>query len=365
MRIFNSIFNSFFRTIGRILAYLAVGAVIVYVISIAGCEKVKAADVEGCIDSGDSLQGVISIGKNKVGANYYYQWSSGDYDSSTFSGEFCTDFDIRTTNPTGTRFIGFAVDYCINGSNPSLQIWSYYDNFVDYTYSLGTNMFLTDADWGQAQCFRSFVRLKMNYEDNVGNSSLNFTNYTSRSPVFGMYADFGHNAIMRYTDIFYYNSYDYDNALAEAKKIGQSQNIINQNQTIINQNQQTNEKIDNVNDNLTNSNSEEATNEAGNFFSGFTTDTFGLTSIITAPLNLITSITSSSCSPVGVPIPFVDKTLNLPCLRGIYEEHFGSFFTVYQTITFGIVAYWVIVRIFALVKDFKNPDHDEIEVLDL
>lgn len=49
----------------------------------------------------------------------------------------------------------------------------------------------------------------------------------------------------------------------------------------------------------------------------------------------------------------------------IYSNHFGSFLSIYQMITFGIVAYWVCVRIFNLVKDFKNPDHDEIEVLDL
>jgi len=119
-------------------------------------------------------------------------------------------------------------------------------------------------------------------------------------------------------------------------------------------------------DTLKDSDSSEATDDAGSFFSGFNTDTFGLTSIITAPLNLITSITSSTCSPVGLPVPFVDNmTLELPCLRGIYEQHFGSLLNIYQIITFGIVAYWVCVRIFALVKDFKNPEHDEIEVMDL
>ena len=128
--------------------------------------------------------------------------------------------------------------------------------------------------------------------------------------------------------------------------------------------EQTN-SINNLNDSLNNSDSSGATSEASEFFSGFTTDTFGLTSIITAPLNLIGSITSSSCTPLGLPLPYVNKTLELPCMSSIYSQYFGSFFTLYQTITFGIIAYWVCVRIFNLVKDFKNPDHDEIEVLDL
>ena len=117
---------------------------------------------------------------------------------------------------------------------------------------------------------------------------------------------------------------------------------------------------------MTDDDVEDSTNKANEFFSGFTTDTFGLTSIITAPLTLIGSITSSTCSPLGLKVPFLDnKTLNLPCMSSIYQQHFGSFLTIYQTITFGMVAYWVCVRIFALVKDFKNPDNDKVEVLDL
>lgn len=121
-----------------------------------------------------------------------------------------------------------------------------------------------------------------------------------------------------------------------------------------------------TNDTLTDDDVSDSTNKANEFFSGFTTDTFGLTSIITAPLELIASITSSTCSPLGLQVPFVEnKTINLPCMSSIYQQYFGSFLTIYQTITFGIIAYWVCVRIFALVKDFKNPDTDKIEVLDL
>lgn len=120
-----------------------------------------------------------------------------------------------------------------------------------------------------------------------------------------------------------------------------------------------------TNDTLKDDNTQQAQDSAGGFFNDFTTDTHGLTAIITAPLSLITSITSKSCSPLVIPLPYVDKDLTLPCMGAIYSNYFGSFLSIYQVITFGIVAYWVCVRIFNLVKDFKNPDHDEIEVLDL
>lgn len=127
----------------------------------------------------------------------------------------------------------------------------------------------------------------------------------------------------------------------------------------------TNEELKKTNDTLNNDDVTDSTNKANEFFNGFTTDTHGLTAIITAPLSLISSITSKSCSPLVLPLPYVDKDLSLPCMGAIYSSYFGSFLSIYQVITFGIVAYWVCVRIFNLVKDFKNPDHDEIEVLDL
>lgn len=129
--------------------------------------------------------------------------------------------------------------------------------------------------------------------------------------------------------------------------------------------QDVNSSIQKTQETIENTDTQGAQDSAGGFFNDFTTDTHGLTGIITAPLSLIISITSKSCSPLVLSLPYVDKDLTLPCMGAIYSNYFGSFLSVYQMITFGIVAYWVCVRIFNLVKDFKNPDHDEIEVLDL
>lgn len=134
----------------------------------------------------------------------------------------------------------------------------------------------------------------------------------------------------------------------------------------INKIDQTTNAVNNLNDTINDDNVDSATSDAGDFITSFETDTFGLTSIITAPLNLIQSLTSSTCTPLELPLPYLDnKKLTLPCMSSIYQQHFGSFFTIYQTITYGIIAYWVCVRIFNQVKDFKNPEHDEIEVVDL
>lgn len=123
--------------------------------------------------------------------------------------------------------------------------------------------------------------------------------------------------------------------------------------------------VNDLNDNITSSDTTESQTQANSFFENFQTDTYGLSDIITMPLTLIKSLTNSTCVSLDLNVPFVDKTLSLPCMSSIYSKYFGSFFTLYQLVTFGFVAYWVAVRVFNLVKDFKNPDHDEIEVLDL
>ncbi len=127
----------------------------------------------------------------------------------------------------------------------------------------------------------------------------------------------------------------------------------------------TNEKLDKIDDTINNTDITGASGSAGSFFENFQDNDYGLSDIITMPLTLIKSLTSSTCVSLKLTIPFLNKNLELPCMSEIYSQYFGSFFTLYQTITFGFVAYWVIVRIFALVKGFKDPDNDKVEVMDL
>lgn len=106
-------------------------------------------------------------------------------------------------------------------------------------------------------------------------------------------------------------------------------------------------------------------NGADGFFNNFQNNDHGLSSIITAPLSFIQNLSSSTCSPISLTLPFVSETFNLPCMSTIYSANFGNLLSLYRTIVFGIVAYYICVRIYALVKGFKDPQDDRIEVLDL
>jgi hypothetical protein len=128
---------------------------------------------------------------------------------------------------------------------------------------------------------------------------------------------------------------------------------------------QVKQEIQSTNDTLNNSDTSEATNQASDLFNNYTDTDFGLSGVITAPLNLIRSLTSKTCSQFVLPIPFTDKTLTLPCLSPIYREHFNGILSIYQIVLFAIVGYRICISIFFMVKGFKDPNKDEIEVMDL
>lgn len=195
------------------------------------------------------------------------------------------------------------------------------------------------------------------YDFNFNNEPiyLEFINNFNDSPDFYTYLD-------TYNLYLYFDNNAYVHLSGSPNSIESQNNIVNQqsykdNQgNIIYNNNPIVIDIDNSNEFFQN---------LQRYFKDFDNDTFGLTGIITSPLNLIQNLLSNSCNALVIPLPYVNSDLSLPCMSSIYSEYFGGFYTIYQDITFGLVAYWVIVRILNLVKDFRNPDHDEIEVLDL
>ena len=127
--------------------------------------------------------------------------------------------------------------------------------------------------------------------------------------------------------------------------------------------QETNKRLDELNGNIKDSSVDSSGAEG--FFNNFEDKDFGLSDIITLPLDLIKSITSSTCTDLKLPLPYVNKEITLPCMSVIYSQWFGRFYQLYQRIMFGIIAYYVCVNTYALVKGFKDPNSDKIEVMEL
>lgn len=147
----------------------------------------------------------------------------------------------------------------------------------------------------------------------------------------------------------------------------------NTQQIINNQNQnqqQTNEKLDNINSglndlnsNLTNSNVD--TGSAGSFFQNFENNDHGLSAVITAPLNFIKNLANATCSNLQSEIPLLNTTISLPCMSSKIKNKFPELVTILHTIMYGLVAYYIALDIYRMVKGFKDPQSDKIEVVEL
>ncbi len=124
-----------------------------------------------------------------------------------------------------------------------------------------------------------------------------------------------------------------------------------------------NDKLDDLNSSITDSNVD--TGSAGGFFNDFEDKDFGLSDIVKAPLGVINSITTGSCEDIEVSLPFVNKKITIPCMMPIYQKHFMPVLVIYQTITGGLISYWICVQLLEMVKGFKDPDKDEIQVVDV
>lgn len=136
--------------------------------------------------------------------------------------------------------------------------------------------------------------------------------------------------------------------------------------TDVNENlEETNEKLNNIYNNITNNDISGSQNTANSFFDNFTDNDYGLSSIITIPLTSIQKITNVTCTPINIPIPFTNKTIPLPCMNILYQENVPLLLNIWQIVSFGLISYAVIIDIFSMVKNFKNPNDDKLEVMSL
>ena len=132
-----------------------------------------------------------------------------------------------------------------------------------------------------------------------------------------------------------------------------------------NPNQGIEDGLGDLNDSINSSDTSGAEDSFGGFFDNFDDNDYGLSDIIKTPLTFIQGLSTNTCTPITLPLPFVDQNLVLPCIRPIFEEHFSPLLTVYQLITFGLISYFIVINIFKTVRGFKNPDSNNVEVLEL
>ena len=370
-KVFDWTVGSFFRTIGRIIAFIVIGYLVATLLSLNGFQltelfftKVNASEqiTKWAViytDSNRTTQGISATLTSNLDMNYTttkFYWPNNstnvyDYQGGYVIIPFTVQAPILSINYANT--LTTEEEECqkwtqTTQNGQTAWICSYFSSNTN-SNTLQDREYITPTIAIKAKLYTIHNNISYNVACFVESGSL-------KCPInYGVdymdYIQIESNVNYGSTTVTKQYKLEITNFII-VEYDGTKQAIQSQTQQ---QQQQHQEMMD--------SNTTQAEEQASDFFDDFTVpDVGGLSAIITAPLSTIQSLLNSTCTPLVLPLPFVDEDLTLPCLNAIYTEHFGAFFTLYQTIILGIIAYRCILSIFFDIKGFTNPNDDRIEV---
>lgn len=348
-KVINWTFGSFFRTLGRIMVYILIGFLAFFAFS--WFKTVHAASNP----VGISLS-YLTYNSNDLLIN---NWYSVGYGNRTFSFDYSmTNIDESLNILYNTIVLCSDSEYGVNGySGDSSEVFNvrvstsnYSCSYSNSSYTGGKVVFVTFESYSDGS---NSVTVYQNSNASIqlidfvvtGNGYVNFTDYSSET------------------------------------LINQNSHILNQNDTIISQNSylieqnnntydmqqkefnETQEKLDNLNDNITDSNID--TDSSNSFFNNFSSsDNGGISSVITAPLRFIKRLTEK-CDPLKITI--FDSEIELPCGDTLFwnRSDVSSFRTTWNIIISGPLLYSLLLLLFKVISNIKDPENSKVEVMKL
>lgn len=407
-KIFNWTFGSIFRTFGRIIAYLIIGSLFGLILSKSGfkisslfLDKVSASTSNTSYSTITELEfptsawlnrnsdsigtGVINLQSimynNANGVQMAYFANYGTMNSNT------TD-NYYLTIGTPTSFVAnhvYAYTIYVKALLPNESEGNYpvspndvYD--VDMYYT-GTNMSNSNTrldffgtmyvgelymsiDYNtdfESNVYALVYIMKTNYNGNYIRVPIKFNQGANNFRFYGYkLQDLGYSSD-------YLQSLITSSGLATARSVQEVQQeldgidntIQNQTQTIINTTNQTQQTIINSTNQtintITDSSSPDLNGTLDNNTIAGWLPAGPVDSIITLPLTLLNSLFNAmggTCADLVVPLPFVNKNLNIPCMSGVYTNMgFGSFFNWIGVIASAFILYKYLLKLYKWIDD--------------
>ena len=266
-------------------------------------------------------------------------------------------------NTNGYRTIDFETDIVgdlfdsLNYQYGFISYCSYDDIYQTYrqngTYSEQLQMFDTYVKStiynSSIPCTIKYITWKFKYDCGAGGTNCN------AHPRFKFYGSVSDYSLRSYG----YTKEPLQIDTSTGQVINQNATIISQNQTIINKTDETNKKLDDLNKNLTDESSPNLNgleNSAGWLKPG------PVDSILNLPLSLLNNLTSNlskSCSPISLPLPFIEKNLDLPCLNVIYNKIDGLnvFLNSIGVIASAFIIYNYLRKLYLRIDKILNFDN--------
>lgn len=373
-RVLNWSFGAFFRTIGRILAYLLVGALIMLI----------------CLKN-DKLKSLLFMNVNA--STYNSAWlddtdtilTGGIYDctSSTTCNEVTTqssvfainDVSVRSTISNTKKLTPSSNGNALNvggfkfkkGYFYSATLYVCSDNSM---YNLNAELFSSSYNtWTNEDVYNNTSRVSLN---GLAGQENTFNNCIAYNSLFSPNGDKTQlNLRVRGSGSYYYYMMG---VKVEALGIysGAIQEIVDNSgfataSSVEEVKQATNEvkeEIKSTNDTLNDDDTTESESKITGFFNDFSDNSHGLSSIVTAPLNAVNAMLSTTCTaPTAT---YKGSTFSLPCGSILWERDGADNFKLLLNLFYGgLICYGILKSLFKDVNDLKNPDNDKLEVVNL
>lgn len=349
---FNVVFKSFFRTIGRILAYLAIGAGIVFI-------------------SSQFTHFIMPVSAAVLSKNsYYVKIANSDlpYSTGVTGGGYNRPnillYNLSETDVMTAKFNFLILDVCSNNlfTNDNVTIENVGTNAYFESDSLliyNTNI-SCDIGGGYKGTLYKVQMQVGKYVDSQGDG-LYAGSYLKVINKYNYYTTtIFKNSVLTDEDILtglLQNNITNDlqrDILNQQKEFNKKQDQTNQKLDDLNKNQsETNKKIDDVKGTITSEDRpklDALENSAGWLPAG------PLDSILNLPLSLLQNLStnlSKTCQPVILPLPYVDKTVELPCVSSIYSQIDGlnTWLNTIGIIASAFILFFYLVRLEKWVDD--------------
>lgn len=318
------IYISFFRTLGRIIAYILLGGLVAIVLS--------KFDVHADV----MLNGVTLNYKDYV---YIPQ------------GNIVFEFDIDNTLYASDQVPqNFLVTFCSSDD----KITNWYSNVNDTEFPHELNIYKTN------------IPCQYSTSDYAGGRITYFYGKSFSCPVdggstctsWGKWTFYSYSGSYQLLNFIRTND-DISIDFSSGAIISQNEQIINQNQQIINQGQQTNDRLNDINSSINNDNVDDPSSSINSFKDKLATNGV-ITQLIGLPVTLFTKVLDSingTCSSYNLGSLY-GTDLVLPCIN--IESYLGSsLWGVIDVLISGLFVYSIsrkFIKVFESMSSMKEGD---------
>lgn len=350
-KIFNWTIGSFLRTISRIIAYLFVGFILAIICSKVGINfgyVVNASSID-VADAKFNLYTAITRDNCNLATSYGYKKlnSSTDITEKPFINKvhYLISSNLKANQSYTLSFI--------QSYNPKSSVLQTINTLVYRMEAGTTDSNLSSNNISSFKCFAT--------NDKTNNFRINVTcNFVPLTDIKKLWIEQLHPNCG--TTANYFNTY----TLKINSNSSTEESINNQTEIIIDKSDKIIEGQDKINDTINNSDTTEANRDANSFFDNFDSgDTGSLMNLVKLPLKFLNKL-NNSCAPVQINTGYLGKW-TLPCLSSyLYNvSSFAPIFNIISLVLNGAIMYGCIKSIIIAVHKLKDPNDDEIEVLDL